>query len=160
MHKLTKLDEPAHQRFSNFYLEALGKKLERLDPNKCVVRQFSGLYQRTTADLSEFDASLVARVKLTFEAWLNKEARTINKLNSYISELLENISSNKENSQLSGMTDFMVIFKFIKDKDMFERGYRRLLVERIIAGTVEPLFEQQLIGVMREECGAHWTKSI
>jgi hypothetical protein len=86
--------------------------------------------------LQDFEVSLVARVKLTFEAWLNKEARTVNKLNTYIGELLDDINSNKENSQMSGMADFMVIFKFIKDKDMFERGYRRLLVERIIAGTV------------------------
>lgn len=28
----------------------------------------------------------------------------------------------------------MVIFKFIKDKDEFEKGYRKLLVERIIMG--------------------------
>ena len=48
---------------------------------------------------------------------------------------MNSINSNKENSQSSAMSDFMVIFKFIKDKDMFERGYRRLLVERIIAGT-------------------------
>jgi hypothetical protein len=58
----------------------------------------------------------------------------------YIGELLDSIKSNKENSPQSGMSDFMVIFKFIKDKDAFERGYRKLLVERIISGTIDKDF--------------------
>jgi hypothetical protein len=64
--------------------------------------------------------------------------------------LLDNINANKENSPQSGMTDFMVIFKFIKDKDMFERGYRKLLVERIISGTIDRDFEMQVINMMKE----------
>lgn len=160
LYVLAKLDERVLQRFSDFYLHRLNRKLEKLDSSKCIVRQFSCLYHRITSDLQDFDVSLIAKVKLTFETWLNKEARTVNKLNVYIGQLLDNINNNKENSQGGAMEDFMVIFKFIKDKDMFERGYRRLLVERIIAGTIDLPFEQKLVALMREECGAHWTKSI
>ncbi len=47
--------------------------------------------------------------------------------------LLANMSANKENRSDDGLSEFFVAFKFIKDKDEFERGYRMLLIDRVVS---------------------------
>jgi hypothetical protein len=39
---------------------------------KCIFKQFSNLYNKTIGEISDFDITLVSRVKMNFELWLNK----------------------------------------------------------------------------------------
>lgn len=54
----------------------------------------------------------------------------------------------------------MLVFKFIKDKDLFERGYRKLMVDRMINGHVDFTAEGILLSMMKEECGTHFIRQM
>lgn len=132
--RVAKLDDITLKEFSNLFIYKVKSKLDRLDISVCLIKQFSELYNKTIADIQDFDLALSSRVKLTFEVWLNKEPQAVCSLNYFIGDLLDTMNENKENKPVKGLSEFMIIFKFIKDKDEFEKGYRKLLIERIISG--------------------------
>lgn len=158
--RVAKMDELTLREFANLFIYKVKAKLDRLDHTSCLIRQFSELYGRTVADIQDFDQGLSSRVKLTFEVWLNKEPQAISSLNYFIGELLDSMNENKENRQPKALGEFLVIFKFIKDKDEFEKGYRKLLLERLTAGRSVLESELRIVGLMKEECGSNWTASI
>jgi hypothetical protein len=53
------------------------------------------------------------------------------------------------------------IFKLIKQKDVFESHFKKLLCRRLIEGTsLSDEFEQLFVGKMKTECGTAYTSKI
>ena len=54
----------------------------------------------------------------------------------------------------------MLVFKVIKDKDLFELAYGKALVERMATLRYSRALEEVALRLMREECGESWTSRI
>jgi len=54
------------------------------------------------------------------------------------------------------------VFRFIKEKNIFESVYRRMLIDRIIFSYLDydPTKEDSILESMERECGDDWSKDI
>lgn len=54
----------------------------------------------------------------------------------------------------------MIVFKFTKDKDLFELAYAKGLLERMVSFRYSRVLEELTLKPMKEECGESWTSRI
>jgi len=66
-----------------------------------------------------------------------------------------------EQSILAILTDIMLVFKYIEDKDVFQTFYSKMLAKRLINGTSASEFlEGQMITKLKQNCGFDYTAKL
>lgn len=106
---------------------------------------------------SRFDINY--RSSFTFEEWLNIEKFNIPlRLNLFIHEHLS--TPGPPPSDLARI--FSKVFRFVKEKKIFEGIYRKMLIDRLVASYLDydPSKEDSILEAMNKECGEDWTKNI
>ena len=80
----------------------------------------------------------------------------------YADNLLKKGTRNLEENELENMlTQLMTVFKFIEDKDVFQKFYTQRLAKRLVhANSASDEAEISMIGKLKEACGFEYTNKI
>ena len=83
-------------------------------------------------------------------------------LAKYSDSLLKKGAKNIEESELENMlSQLMTVFKFIEDKDVFQKFYTRMLAKRLVhTNSASDEAEISMIGKLKEACGFEYTNKL
>lgn len=171
--------EPLRQRFETHVrkvglaavqkvLSAEGDKLEPkvyVDALLEVHTQYQGLVKRAFNDEPEFTRSLdnacrefVNRNEVC-KAGSNKSPELLAK---YTDVLLRKSSTSIEEADLERtLAQIMTVFKYIEDKDVFQKFYSRMLARRLVhSNSSSDDAETSMISKLKEACGFEYTNKL
>ncbi|KAI1767320.1 Cullin-domain-containing protein [Hypoxylon sp. FL1150] len=162
----------AHVR--NAGLNAVAKvasDAEKLEPKVYVEAllethtRYQGLVRRAFADEPEFTRSLdnacrefVNRNEIC-KSGTNKSPELLAK---YSDVLLRKSGTSVEESELDSLlTQIMTVFKYIEDKDVFQKFYSRMLARRLVhSNSSSDDAETSMISKLKEACGFEYTNKL
>lgn len=178
LNRITNGLDPLRQRFEthvrNAGLAAVAKvasDAEKLEPKVyvdallSVHTQYQLLVKRAFNDEPEFTRSLdnacrefVNRNDIC-KAGSNKSPELLAK---YTDVLLRKSGSGVEESDLDGvLTQIMTVFKYIEDKDVFQKFYSRMLARRLVhSNSSSDDAETSMISKLKEACGFEYTNKL
>ncbi|KAI1264226.1 Cullin-domain-containing protein [Xylariaceae sp. FL1019] len=170
--------EPLRQKFEahvrNAGLAAVTKvasDAEKLEPKVYVEAllethtQYQSLVKRAFADEPEFTRSLdnacrefVNRNDIC-KAGSNKSPELLAK---YTDVLLRKSGTGVEEAELDAtLTQIMTVFKYIEDKDVFQKFYSRMLARRLVhSNSSSDDAETSMISKLKEACGFEYTNKL
>ena len=101
-------------------------------------------------------------VKDTFEFWLNKNQSLSFNLNQYIDYCLRTSFISKSEVEIDqGLNKIIEIFKFLNNKDLFEKFYKNFLSNRLLHDkSLSEDYEKSMIEKLRKECGPFYTSKL
>lgn len=127
------------------------------------------------ADLTQIsfsnDPGFVAALDKACRQFINRnkvteEARNTNKspelLVKYCDLLLKKSSKNPEENELEELLNkIMIVFKYIDDKDVFQRYYSRFLAKRLVNNaSASEYAEESMISKLKQACGFEYTNKL
>lgn len=170
--------DPLRQKFEahvrNAGLNAVAKvasDAEKLEPKIYVEAllethtRYQGLVRRAFADEPEFTRSLdnacrefVNRNEIC-KSGTNKSPELLAK---YSDVLLRKSGTSVEESELDSLlTQIMTVFKYIEDKDVFQKFYSRMLARRLVhSNSSSDDAETSMISKLKEACGFEYTNKL
>jgi cullin 3 len=134
------------------------------DPQKFVSEildlrtQFTDIVFEAFNDDKHFQRSL----KEAFEHFVNLDTRTAQFLSLYTDGLLR-VHAMKMSDQevLDKLDNVIVIFKYLKDKDIFEEFYKQHLAQRLLQNKgASDHHERSMIARLKTECGHQFTSKL
>ncbi|EDV28327.1 uncharacterized protein TRIADDRAFT_37264 [Trichoplax adhaerens] len=80
----------------------------------------------------------------------------------YCDSLLKKSAKNPEEDELdSALDDVMIVFKYIEDKDVFQKFYARMLAKRLVnQNSASDNAESAMISKLKEACGYEYTSKL
>ena len=101
-------------------------------------------------------------LKEAFETFINKEYYVSALLARYANDLLKKGSKLSSSASLDSTMDHVVmLYGYIRDKDIFERDYQMYLASRLLQNLSESeQSERSMIGKLKNEAGYHWTSKL
>ncbi|KAI9140141.1 Cullin [Paraphysoderma sedebokerense] len=80
----------------------------------------------------------------------------------YCDSLLKKSSKNPEEGELEDLLNsIMVVFKYVEDKDVFQKFYSKMLAKRLVSGTsASEDAEASMISKLKEACGYEYTSKL
>ncbi|ROT38674.1 cullin-1 [Sodiomyces alkalinus F11] len=171
--------EPLRQRFETHVRKAGLNAIEKVaseNPEKLepkiyvdalleVHTQYSGLVTRAFREEAEFTRSLdnackefVNRNEIC-KSGSNKSPELLAK---YTDVLLRKSSTGIEEAELEGtLARIMIVFKYIEDKDVFQKFYSRMLARRLVhSNSSSDDAETSMISKLKEACGFEYTNKL
>lgn len=127
--------------------------------------QYQGLVKRAFKDEPEFTRSLdnacrefVNRNEVC-KSGSNKSPELLAK---YTDVLLRKSSTGAEDAELEGtLVQIMTVFKYIEDKDVFQKFYSRMLARRLVhSNSSSDDAETSMISKLKEACGFEYTNKL
>ncbi|KAL2137251.1 hypothetical protein VTI74DRAFT_6462 [Chaetomium olivicolor] len=127
--------------------------------------QYQGLVKRAFKDEPEFTRSLdnacrefVNRNEVC-KSGSNKSPELLAK---YTDVLLRKSSTGVEDAELENtLTQIMTVFKYIEDKDVFQKFYSRMLARRLVhSNSSSDDAETSMISKLKEACGFEYTNKL
>jgi cullin 1 len=170
--------DPLRQRFETHVrkaglsaVEKVASDAEKLEPKVYVDAlleihtQYQGLVKRAFNDEPEFTRSLdnacrefVNRNEVC-KSGSNKSPELLAK---YTDVLLRKSSTGIEEVELEAtLTQIMTVFKYIEDKDVFQKFYSRMLARRLVhSNSSSDDAETSMISKLKEACGFEYTNKL
>ncbi|KAI2602836.1 Cullin-domain-containing protein [Hypoxylon sp. NC1633] len=170
--------DPLRQKFEahvrNAGLNAVAKvaaDAEKLEPKIYVEAllethtRYQGLVKRAFADEPEFTRSLDNACR----EFVNRNeickagsSRSPELLAKYTDVLLRKSGTGVEESELdTTLTQIMTVFKYIEDKDVFQKFYSRMLARRLVhSNSSSDDAETSMISKLKEACGFEYTNKL
>jgi len=103
-------------------------------------------------------------MKEAFERFINKEYYTSNYLARYVNDFFRKggMASNFKDDELDEqMLHIVMLYGYIRDKDVFEQKYHAYLSNRLLNDTsASEAIEKKMIGKLKQESGYHWTQKL
>eukprot|EP00357_Protocruzia_adherens_P016205 CAMPEP_0115041442 /NCGR_PEP_ID=MMETSP0216-20121206/45523_1 /TAXON_ID=223996 /ORGANISM="Protocruzia adherens, Strain Boccale" /LENGTH=755 /DNA_ID=CAMNT_0002423067 /DNA_START=45 /DNA_END=2312 /DNA_ORIENTATION=- len=102
-------------------------------------------------------------IKHAFEHFVNYNTLTAHYLSLYADELLrKGLKSVERDSDIeSKLDEILLVFRFLKDKDIFENFYKQHLARRLLQDkSVSDDAEKMMISKLKTECGCHYTQKL
>jgi cullin 1 len=170
--------DPLRQRFENHVrkaglsaVEKVAADAEKLEPKVYVDSlleihtQYQGLVKRAFNDEPEFTRSLdnacreFVNRNAVCKSGSNKSPELLAK---YTDVLLRKSSTGIEEAQLEAtLTAIMTVFKYIEDKDVFQKFYSRMLARRLVhSNSSSDDAETSMISKLKEACGFEYTNKL
>eukprot|EP01117_Protostelium_nocturnum_P003593 TRINITY_DN1480_c0_g1_i1.p1 TRINITY_DN1480_c0_g1~~TRINITY_DN1480_c0_g1_i1.p1 ORF type:complete len:629 (+),score=88.00 TRINITY_DN1480_c0_g1_i1:331-2217(+) len=128
-----------------------------------VYHHFSQIVKNAFNDDSQFVAALdKACRKIVNENSLNKSSVSPEYLAKYCDLMLKKSSKNLEDNELDEkLNQIIMIFKYVDDKDVFQKFYSKMLARRLIQGiSASDDAESQMIGRLKAACGFEYTSKL
>jgi len=129
-----------------------------------VYEQFSDVVKKAFSNDAQFVAALdKACRKIVNENPINKNTtKSPELLAKYCDLLLKKGNKNLEENQLEEkLNQIILIFKYVDDKDVFQKFYSKMLARRLIHGTsVSDDAESAMIGGLKQACGYEYTSKL
>ncbi|KAI0834063.1 Cullin-domain-containing protein [Hypoxylon sp. FL0890] len=170
--------DPLRQKFEahvrNAGLSAVAKvasDAEKLEPKVYVEAllethtRYQGLVKRAFADEPEFTRSLDNACR----EFVNRNeickagsSRSPELLAKYTDVLLRKSGTGVEEAELDAtLTQIMTVFKYIEDKDVFQKFYSRMLARRLVhSNSSSDDAETSMISKLKEACGFEYTNKL
>lgn len=101
-------------------------------------------------------------INRAFESFVNWDQRAPEFLSLYIDQLLrKEAKSTSEDLTESTLDKLIMLFRYLQEKDVFEKYYKQHLAKRLLGGRIisEDL-ERAMICRLKAECGFHFTSKI
>lgn len=127
--------------------------------------QYSGLVGRAFNDEPEFTRSLDNACKEFVnrnEVCKSGSSKSPELLAKYTDVLLRKSSTSIEEAELERtLTQIMTVFKYIEDKDVFQKFYSRMLARRLVhSNSSSDDAETSMISKLKEACGFEYTNKL
>jgi cullin 3 len=102
------------------------------------------------------------RLKESFEAFLNEDARAASCLAVYSDELLRvGLRGATEAQVTEELQKVIIVFRYLSDKDVFEAYYKQHLAKRLLGGrSVSDEAERAMVSLLKAECGYQFTSKL
>lgn len=97
-----------------------------------------------------------------FEYFLNLNAKSPEYLSLYIDDKLKKGVKGLTEAEVEGLLDkSMVMFRFLQEKDVFEKYYKQHLAKRLLLNkSVSDDSEKNMISKLKHECGCQFTSKL
>lgn len=107
----------------------------------------------------ERDQNVDLTIKNSFESFINENEKTAKSLVLYLDDQFKREFKNNTEVEISEKIDKIIqIFKFLKNKDMFESFYKASLSKRLLdSRRILEDAERDVIKKLKEECGFQFT---
>lgn len=127
--------------------------------------QYADLVQRAFSGEAEFVRSLdsACREYVNHNEVCEKQTqRSPELLSKFTDTLLKRQAKTAEEDDLEALlVQIMTIFKYIDDKDVFQKFYSRMLAKRLVGGqSSSEDAETNMIGKLKEQCGFEYTNKL
>jgi cullin 3 len=100
-------------------------------------------------------------LKDAFEDFINKEYYTSNLLARYANDILKKGAKVIVSDLDTTMDNVVMIYGYIRDKDIFEKDYQQFLARRLLEDLSQSeQAERSMIGKLKTESGYHWTSKL
>merc|ERR1740129_1589385 len=100
-------------------------------------------------------------LKEAFEEFINKEYYTSELLARFANDILKKGTKIAISDLENTMDHVVMLYGYIRDKDIFERDYQQYLASRLLQDLSESeQSERSMIGKLKTESGYHWTSKL
>jgi len=102
------------------------------------------------------------KLKEALERFLNVDSRAAHCLAIYADELLRSgLRGATEQEINEKLTNVIVVFRYLQDKDVFENFYKQYLAKRLLSSkSVSEDAEKQMVALLKAECGYQFTSKL
>ena len=102
------------------------------------------------------------RVNADFEHFVNLNARTPENLSLFIDDKLRKGVKGLSEPEIDQLLDkSMVLFRYLQEKDVFERYYKQHLAKRLLLNkSLSDDSEKNMISKLKTECGCQFTSKL
>ncbi|GMM44690.1 cullin [Pichia kluyveri] len=120
---------------------------------------YKSKYDKIITKSFDSDIEMNREIEFAFVKFLNENNRIQEYLSLYIDECLKKTLKNKPTDEVEKtLNDCILIFKFIKDKDIFEKYYKTHLARRLLNNrSISTELELMMIHKLKAETGATFT---
>lgn len=143
---------------------------EAMDPKAYVDSLLSVYvrYEKLVKDAFKGEAEFVRSLDNACKEFVNRNSvcksnttRSPELLAKYTDALLKRSGKDEEGDMEETQTRIMTIFRFIEDKDVFQKFYQKMLAKRLIhAASTSDEAEVSMIGKLKEVCGFEYTNKL
>ncbi|KAI0719294.1 Cullin-domain-containing protein [Cerioporus squamosus] len=108
------------------------------------------------------DRELESSLNEAFETFINQNEKAPEYISLFIDENLKKGLKGKSDTEVDAVLDKTItVFRFITDKDVFERYYKGHLAKRLLTGrSVSDDAERGMLGKLKVECGYQFTQKL
>jgi len=115
------------------------------------------------------ESGFVAALDKAFREFVNRNKISKNSTNKspellakYCDSLLKKSAKNPEEGELEDLlNNIMIIFKYVEDKDVFQKFYSRMLARRLVGqNSASDDAEASMISKLKEACGYEYTSKL
>ncbi|CAE6431877.1 unnamed protein product [Rhizoctonia solani] len=119
-------------------------------------------FDRLLANSWGGEVSMQTAINEAFESFINMNKRAAEFVSLFIDDHLKKGTKLKTESEMNTLIDRTIsIFRFISDKDVFERYYKTHLAKRLLQSrTTDDEAEREMIGKLKIECGFAFTQKL
>jgi cullin 3 len=134
------------------------------DPNAFVegLLRTKAKYDRTIAAAFASDRNFVNATHKAFEHFVNLNARSPEYISLYVDDKLrKGLKGASEEEVEATLDEAMSLFRFLQEKDVFERYYKQHLAKRLLSGrSTSDDAERSFIVKLKTDCGYQFTSKI
>ena len=139
----------------------IGQKVATTNDSLQVVNQLveeRALYDTIIRQCFHADKAFATAVQSCFEKFLNTNPRTPELLSIYLDTSLRKDLKGKSDEEAEAVIDrVMTLFRYLHEKDVFERYYKQHLAKRLLTGRTQggssEDHERSVILKLKTECG-------
>lgn len=119
-------------------------------------------YETTITQAFSDDKNFKNTLNSSFEEFVNKQPRSPEFVSLYIDELLRNKKQEISDADVEARMDkVMPLFRYLREKDHFERQYKKHLSKRLLANKApNEDWERNMLLKLKTECGYQFTSKL
>ncbi|XP_054282628.1 cullin-3-B-like [Macrosteles quadrilineatus] len=122
------------------------------------IKQFTDYFLANSFSNDKFCKQMIA---LDFEYVLNINSKSPEYLSLFIDDRLKKCANGFNYEDKAVLENTVELFRFLRDKDMFEQFYKQHLAKRLLLNkTISEEQEMAFIGKLRTECGLQYTRKM
>jgi cullin 3 len=108
------------------------------------------------------DKEFLKMIAKDFEYFLNLNPKSPEYLSLFIDDKLKKGVKGMSEAEIEQVLDkTMVLFRYLQEKDVFERYYKQHLAKRLLLNkSVSDDFEKNMISKLKTECGCQFTSKL
>jgi len=104
------------------------------------------------------DASLQKTIENSFVEFLNKNVKLAEYLSLFMDNIIKKTGNKSEEEVENVLNKSILIFRFVKDKDLFEKYYKNHLAKRLLKSSSD--LERVVIAKIKNEIGSSFTSKL
>lgn len=149
-------------KLGNEYIQK--SKAQKSGTDHALIRQLIDLHDRFLKIVkTQFQQEQVFHkaLKEAFEEFINKEYYTSALLARFGNDILKKGTKISIGDLENTMDHVVMLYGYIRDKDIFERDYQQYLASRLLSDLSQSeQSERSMIGKLKTESGYHWTSKL
>jgi len=121
-----------------------------------------GKYSRVIDEAFGQDKPFFNALNQAFEHFVNLNQRSPEYISLYVDESMrKGMKSTSEDEVEKGLDKVVMLFRYLQEKDVFEKYYKQHLAKRLLGGrSVSDDVERQMITKLKHECGYQFTSKL